>query len=172
MINYDLTKIKTVIFDVDGVLSRQTITLSAAGEPLRTVNIQDGYSIQLAQKLGLRIAIITGGTTEAVHKRYAGLGVEDIYMGCAVKVTTYKDFLTRYGLQNEEVIYVGDDIPDYEIMRLCGCPCCPADACPDIKGISAYVSSRKGGEGVGRDIIEQVLRAQNKWLADAKAFGW
>ncbi len=88
MINYDLTKIKTVIFDVDGVLSRQTITLSAAGEPLRTVNIQDGYSIQLAQKLGLRIAIITGGTTEAVRKRYAGLGVEDIYMGCAVKVTT------------------------------------------------------------------------------------
>lgn len=172
MINYDLTKIKTVIFDVDGVLSRQTITLSAAGEPLRTVNIQDGYSIQLAQKLGLRIAIITGGTTEAVRKRYAGLGVEDIYMGCAVKVTTYKDFLTRYSLQDEEVIYVGDDIPDYEIMRLCGCPCCPADACPDIKDISAYVSSRKGGEGVGRDIIEQVLRAQNKWLADAKAFGW
>lgn len=123
-------------------------------------------------KIGLRIAIITGGTTEAVRKRYAGLGVEDIYMGCAVKVTTYKDFLTRYGLQDEEVIYVGDDIPDYEIMRLCGCPCCPADACPDIKGISAYVSSRKGGEGVGRDIIEQVLRAQNKWLADAKAFGW
>ena len=75
MINYDLTKIKTVIFDVDGVLSRQTITLSATGEPLRTVNIQDGYSIQLAQKLGLRIAIITGGTTEAVRKRYAGLGV-------------------------------------------------------------------------------------------------
>ena len=75
MINYDLTKIKTVIFDVDGVLSRQTITLSAAGEPLRSVNIQDGYSIQLAQKLGLRIAIITGGTTEAVRKRYAGLGV-------------------------------------------------------------------------------------------------
>ena len=172
MINYDLTKIKTVIFDVDGVLSRQTITLSAAGEPLRTVNIQDGYSIQLAQKLGLRIAIITGGTTEAVRKRYAGLGVEDIFMGCAVKVTTYKDFLIRYGLQDEEVIYVGDDIPDYEIMRLCGCPCCPVDACPDIKGISAYVSSRKGGEGVGRDIIEQVLRAQNKWLSDAKAFGW
>ncbi len=75
-------------------------------------------------------------------------------------------------LQDEEVIYVGDDIPDYEIMRLCGCPRRPADACPDIKGISAYVSSRKGGEGVGRDIIEQVLRAQNKWLADAKAFGW
>lgn len=92
MINYDLTKIKTVIFDVDGVLSRQTITLSSDGEPLRTVNIQDGYAIQLAQKLGLRIAIITGGTTEAVRKRYQGLGVEDIYMGCAVKLTTYMRF--------------------------------------------------------------------------------
>ena len=117
MINYDLTKIKTVIFDVDGVLSRQTITLSSEGEPLRTVNIQDGYSIQLAQKLGLRIAIITGGTTSAVRKRYAALGVEDIYMGRAVKATAYKEFLSRYGLRDEEVIYVGDDIPDYEIME-------------------------------------------------------
>ena len=172
MINYDLTKIKTVIFDVDGVLSRQTITLSSDGEPLRTVNIQDGYAIQLAQKLGLRIAIITGGTTEAVRKRYQGLGVEDIYLGCAVKLTTYHAFLANYGLQDEEVIYVGDDVPDYEIMKCCGCPCCPADACSDIKRIATYVSSRKGGEGVGRDVIEQVLRAQNLWLADAKAFGW
>ena len=172
MINYDLTQIKAVIFDVDGVLSRETIVLSSEGEPLRTVNIKDGYAIQLAQKLGLRIAILTGGNTEAIRKRYAGLGVEDIYMGCAVKVTAYREFLKKYALKSEEVMYVGDDIPDYEVMRLSGCPCCPADACPDIKEIATYVSSRNGGDGVGRDVIEQVLRAQDKWLADEKAFGW
>nr|WP_296087240.1 HAD-IIIA family hydrolase [uncultured Prevotella sp.] len=172
MINYDLSKIKTVVFDVDGVLSRQTITLSSTGEPLRTVNIKDGYAIQLAQKVGLRIAILTGGNTEAIRKRYAGLGVEDIFMGCAVKVKTYEEFLQKYGIKHEEVIYVGDDIPDYEVMRLCGCPCCPADACSDIKDISLYISSRNGGDGVGRDVVEQVLRAQGKWLSDAKAFGW
>lgn len=172
MINYDLSKIKTVVFDVDGVLSRQTITLSSTGEPLRTVNIKDGYAIQLAQKVGLRIAILTGGNTEAIRKRYAGLGVEDIFMGCAVKVKTYEEFLQKYGIKHEEVIYVGDDIPDYEVMRLCGCPCCPADACSDIKNISLYISSRNGGDGVGRDVVEQVLRAQGKWLSDAKAFGW
>lgn len=172
MINYDLSKIKTVVFDVDGVLSRQTITLSSTGEPLRTVNIKDGYAIQLAQKVGLRIAILTGGNTEAIRKRYAGLGVEDIFMGCAVKVKTYEEFLQKYGIKHEEVIFVGDDIPDYEVMRLCGCPCCPADACSDIKDISLYISSRNGGDGVGRDVVEQVLRAQGKWLSDAKAFGW
>lgn len=172
MINYDLSKIKTVVFDVDGVLSRQTITLSSTGEPLRTVNIKDGYAIQLAQKVGLRIAILTGGNMEAIRKRYAGLGVEDIFMGCAVKVKTYEEFLQKYGIKHEEVIYVGDDIPDYEVMRLCGCPCCPADACSDIKDISLYISSRNGGDGVGRDVVEQVLRAQGKWLSDAKAFGW
>jgi 3-deoxy-D-manno-octulosonate 8-phosphate phosphatase (KDO 8-P phosphatase) len=172
MIDYELNKIKAVVFDVDGVLSRETIVLSADGEPLRTVNIKDGYAIQLAQKLGLRMAILTGGNTEAVRKRYAGLGVEDIFMGCSVKITTYREFLQKYSLRNEEVIYVGDDIPDYEVMRLCGCPCCPADACPDIKAISTYISTRNGGDGVGRDIIEQVLRAQGKWLANEKAFGW
>ena len=129
MINYDLKKIKAIVFDVDGVLSRQTITLASTGEPLRTVNIKDGYAIQLAQKVGVRIVILTGGTTEAIRKRYEGLGVQDIYMGCAVKINTYDAFLEKYQLSDEEIIYVGDDIPDYEVMRRCGCPCCPADAC-------------------------------------------
>lgn len=172
MINYDLKKIKAVAFDVDGVLSRQTITLSETGEPLRTVNIKDGYAIQLAQKSGLRIAIITGGRAEATRIRYSGLGVEDIYMGCAVKIETYNQFLEKHALKDEEVVYVGDDIPDYEVMRRCGCPCCPADACSDIKETALYISTCNGGEGVGRDVIEQVLRAQGKWLADERAFGW
>lgn len=172
MINYDLSKIKSIIFDVDGVLSKQTIPMSADGQPMRTINIKDGYAIQLAQKCGLRIVILTGGKTEAIRLRYAALGVEDIFMGCAVKIKTYQGFLEKYGLKDEEIIYVGDDIPDYEVMRKCGCPCCPADACPDVKEISTYVSSINGGEGCGRDVVEQVLRAQGKWLSDAKAFGW
>lgn len=172
MINYDLKKIKAIIFDVDGVLSCETITLSSEGEPLRTVNIKDGYAIQLAQKMGLRIAILTGANTNAIRKRYEGLGVEDIYMKAAVKIKIYQSFLEKYNLKDDEIIYVGDDIPDYEVMKQCGCPCCPADACPDIKSISLYISDKAGGMGCGRDIIEQVLRTQEKWLSDAKAFGW
>lgn len=172
MINYDLNKIKAIVFDVDGVLSAETITLSADGEPLRTVNIKDGYAIQLAQKTGVRIAILTGGNTKSVRLRYERLGVEDIYMQCAVKIKTYDEFLAKYGLHDDEVIFMGDDIPDYQVMQRCGCPCCPADACAEIKQISRYISSCKGGFGCGRDVVEQVLRAQGKWLANAKAFGW
>lgn len=172
MISYDLTKIKAIIFDIDGVLSAETITLSDTGVPLRTVNIKDGYAIQLAMKLGLRIVILTGGNTPSVRVRYEGLGVEDIYMGCAVKIETYQQFLTKYGLTDEEVMYMGDDIPDLEIMRRVGCPVCPKDACAEIKEVSLYVSDRIGGHGCGRDVIEQVLRAQGKWVMNAKAFGW
>ena len=122
--------------------------------------------------MGLHIAILTGAATPSVALRYQKLGVTDVFLSCAVKVETYERFLAAYGLTDEEVLYVGDDIPDYEVMKRCGCPCCPADACSDIKAISLYVSDRKGGYGCGRDIVEQVLRAQGKWLSDAKAFGW
>lgn len=172
MINYDLKKIRAIVFDVDGVLSCSTIPIDTVGDPLRTVNIKDGYAIQLAQKMGLRIAIMTGGNTPAIELRYKKLGVEDIYMKCAVKIQTWNEFLQKYGYDASEVIYVGDDIPDYEIMKIAGCPCCPADACPDIKEISLYISDKTGGNGCGRDVIEQVLRAQGKWLSSAKAFGW
>lgn len=172
MINYDLNKIRAVVFDVDGVLSESTITLHPDGEPMRTVNIKDGYAIQLAVKRGLRIAIMTGADVKSIRMRYEKLGVKDIFTGCSVKIKTYDAFLSEYSLKDDEVIYVGDDIPDYEVMSRCGCPCCPADACADIKTVSNYVSNAVGGRGVGRDIIEQVLRAQGKWLSDKKAFGW
>ena len=172
MINYDLTKIRAIIFDVDGVLSAETITLSPEGDPQRTVNIKDGYAIQLAVKLGLRIAIITGGNTKAIRVRYERLGVEDIFMGCAVKVKTYEDFLSKYGLTDEEVMYMGDDIPDLEIMHRVGCPVCPKDACPEVQNASVYVSHLKGGYGCGRDVIEQTLRAKGLWQMNATAFGW
>ncbi|SEV82102.1 3-deoxy-D-manno-octulosonate 8-phosphate phosphatase (KDO 8-P phosphatase) [Prevotella sp. khp7] len=172
MINYDLNKIRAIIFDIDGVLSSETITLSSEGEPLRTVNIKDGYAIQLAVKHGLKIAILTGANVSSIRRRYEGLGVEDIYTGCAVKIETYDKFLNKYGISDDEVMYMGDDIPDLEIMRRVGCPVCPKDACNEIKSISLYVSDLIGGHGCGRDVIEQVLRAQGKWVMDKKAFGW
>ena len=172
MIDYDLRLIKAVVLDVDGVLSCQTISMDAQGEPQRSINIQDGYANQLARKMGMRIAIITGGRTPAIRLRYEYLGVEDIYLGSAVKINTYEDFLKKYGYDNQEILYMGDDIPDFEILKVCGCPCCPADAASDVRDICTYVSHRNGGEGCVRDVIEQVLRAQGKWLSSAEAFGW
>lgn len=172
MINYDLSKIRAVVFDLDGVLSSEIIALGVDGTPLRTVNIKDGYAIQLAMKMGLRVAILSGCKIEAVRKRYEGLGMEDIYLGAAVKIKIYDDFIVKYGFKDDEVIFMGDDIPDLEVMRRVGCAVCPKDACPEVKAVSCYVSNRCGGQGCGRDIIEQVLRAQGKWLKDERAFGW
>lgn len=172
MINYDLTKIRAIIFDLDGVLSAETIAMDINGTPLRTVNIKDGYAIQLAMKLGLRIAILSGCRVESVRHRYEGLGMEDIYLGASVKIQVYEQFLAKYGLKDSEVMFMGDDIPDLEVMRRVGCPVCPADACAEVKAASLYVSQRKGGQGCGRDVIEQTLRAQDKWLSDERAFGW
>ena len=172
MINYDLQKIRAVVFDLDGVLSSETIALGMDGTPLRTVNIKDGYAIQLALKMGLRVAIISGCKIEAVRKRYEVLGMEDIYLGAAVKIKIYDDFIAKYGLKDDEIIFMGDDIPDLEVMRRVGCAVCPKDACPEVKAASCYVSERCGGQGCGRDVIEQVLRAQGKWLKDERAFGW
>ena len=172
MINYDLQKIRAVIFDVDGVLSKQTIQLSADGDPLRTVNIKDGYAIQLAVKEGLRVAIITGAYTENIKVRYERLGGEDIRLKSAVKMKVYDELKEKYGWHDDEVLYMGDDIPDLEVMRIVGCPVCPADACREVKETSIYVSQYDGGCGCARDVIEQVLRAQHKWLQDEKAFGW
>jgi len=172
MINYDLTKIKAIIFDIDGVLSRQTILMDEHGEPVRTMNIHDGYAIQLASKLGLCIAIITGGRSRDIKLRYEYLGVKNVFLGSAIKITVYDKFLMDNNLDDEQILYMGDDIPDYQIMKQCGCPCCPADASRDIKAVSIYVSPKNGGEGCARDVIEQVLRAQGKWLDDVEAFGW
>lgn len=170
-INYDLTRIKALAFDVDGVLSADMIPLHPSGEPMRSVNIKDGYAIQLAVKKGLYIAIITGGRTDAVRKRFAGLGVTDLYLGSAVKIHDYRAFREKYELSNDEILYMGDDIPDIEVMRECGLACCPKDAAPEVKMVSKYISHVNGGYGCGRDVIEQVMKAQDKWMSD-EAFGW
>lgn len=170
-INYDLKKIKAFVFDVDGVLSRDVVSLHPNGDPMRTVNIKDGYALQLAVKLGYEVAIITGGYTEAVRLRYSRLGIKHIYMRSAVKIHDYHDFLKKTGVQAEEVIYCGDDIPDYDVMREAGLPVAPADAAPEIKAIARYISRFNGGDGIARDVIEQTLKAQGRWM-QGEAFGW
>ena len=172
MINADLKQIKAVIFDVDGVLSKSTISLGSDGEPQRTVNIKDGYAMQFAVKCGIHLAILSGAKTESLRWRYERLGIKDVVLGADVKIKFYDDFKKKYNLKDENIIFVGDDIPDFQIMKICGLPCCPADAVPEIKAISKYISFVKGGEGVARDILEQILKAQNLWMKDHSAFGW
>lgn len=170
-IPFDLQKIKAFVFDVDGVLSCDVIPLHPNGDPMRTVNIKDGYALQLAVRKGFHVAIITGAYTDAVKIRFSRLGISHIYMRSAIKIDDFKDFLKKTGISPEEVMYAGDDIPDYEVMKMAGLPVAPADAAPEIKGIAKYISPRRGGEGVARDVIEQTMKAQGLWLGE-EAFGW
>ena len=172
MINYNLSKIKALAFDVDGVLSMLTVSMQPDGMPQRTVNIRDGYALQLAVKSGLKVAIITGAAVASVRKRYEWLNIQDVYIGCSRKIDIYQQFLAKHGLKDEEVLYMGDDIPDYEVLQRCGLPCCPADAAQEIRDICTYVSPLCGGYGCARDVIEQVLSAQGKWMAGEHAFAW
>lgn len=171
-INYDLRLIKAVAFDVDGVLSPSTIPLHPDGTPMRMVNIKDGYALQLAVKMGLHVAIITGADSEAVRKRFEGLGIKDVYMKVSTKLPCLRQWMEKYDLQPHEVAYVGDDIPDYEAMQAVGLSIAPADAAQEIKEGATSVSRFNGGEGVGRDILEQLLKSQGLWMSNEKAFGW
>lgn len=171
-INYELKKIRGFAFDVDGVLSPSTIPMSEQGEPMRMVNIKDGYALQLAVKHGYHIAIITGGRTESVRFRYEALGIRDIYLGAAHKIEIFKEWMSSKHLTPDEVAYMGDDIPDLTCMRLAGLPCAPHDACHDVRSAATYISHVNGGYGCVRDLVEQVMRAKGDWLKDAKAFGW
>lgn len=171
-ISHDLTTIKAIIFDVDGVLSSNVIPLHISGEPMRTANLKDGYAIVQAVKKGLTIAIISGGRAEAVRKRFEGLGVSYIYLGACNKKKDFEDFLEKTGLKPQEIAYMGDDIPDYEVMQMVGLPACPADAAFEIRSVSKYISHKNGGEGCGRDLIEQILKAQGLWMMDSDAFAW
>lgn len=161
-----------MVFDVDGVLSDTTIPMDDEGQPLRTLNVKDGYAIQLAVKRGLVIGIISGGRSRSIEKRYEYLGVKHIYMGSSYKIRDLENLTATAGIGLDEMLYMGDDIPDYEVMKSVGCPVCPQDAADEIKEISKYISPYKGGHGAVRDVIEQVLKAQGKWMSDKVAFGW
>ena len=166
-----LSEVKAFVFDIDGVLSLQTINLNSFGVPGRTVNLRDGYALQLAVKKGYRIAIISGSRSKDYLKRLKMLGISDVWLNSRKKIDHYNSFLSKYGLDKEQVLYMGDDIPDFEVMKQSGIPVCPADADSEIKQIAIYISDKKGGEGCVRDIIEQVLRLHNNWM-DSDAFLW
>ena len=154
----DLAKVKAFVFDIDGVMSLQTISLNAFGVPNRTVNLRDGYAIQLAVKKGYRVAIISGSNAKEYIKRLKLLGVKDVYLNSRSKVEHFNSFLKKYNIQKSDVLFMGDDIPDYGVMKLAGIPVCPADADSEIRQVASYISDKRGGEGCVRDVIEQVLR--------------
>ncbi|WP_343692009.1 HAD-IIIA family hydrolase [Chitinophaga sp.] len=158
--------ITTFVFDVDGVLTDGTVQLLPNGEQSRRMNIKDGYALQLAVKKGYRVAIISGGRSESVVSRLQGLGIKDIYTGITDKQEKLQDYVFENELQWEQVIFMGDDIPDYRAMQLVGLPVCPADAVPEIKSISRYISPVNGGNGCVREVIEKVLKLNGHWTID------
>ena len=159
-----LPEINTFIFDVDGVLTDGSVLLLPTGEQVRKMNNKDGFALQHAVKKGYKVVIISGGSSEAVRLRLNGLGVKDIFLKVDNKVEVFKKYVAEHQLQKESILYMGDDIPDYEVMQLCGVTTCPKNAAIEIKGISDYISDKNGGEGCVRDIIEQVLRCNGDWV--------
>lgn len=159
-----LQHINTFIFDIDGVLTEGSVHVTTDGELLRTMNIRDGYAMKAAIENGYRICIISGGTNEGVRVRLQNLGIQEIYLGRLQKTETFKELLVKYGIDASQVLYMGDDLPDYPVMQLVGLPTCPQDAVPEIKAISRYISHKNGGKGAVRDVIEQVMKEQGTWM--------
>lgn len=155
--------ITTVVLDVDGVLTNGDIILMPGMQPVRKMNAKDGYAMQLAVRNGIRMAIITGGRSPEVKERLNGLGITDIYLGASSKMESYEDLKMCYDLKDEEILYMGDDLPDYDIMKIVGLAAAPQDAAPEIKSVSDYVSPIDGGRGCVRDVLEQLLKIQGKW---------
>lgn len=165
-----LHKIKAFVFDFDGVMTDGSVWTFADRETVRAGNIKDGFALQYAKKKGYITAVLSGATSLSINNRMEALGcdIDDIMTGCANKIETYEAFLQRHNLADDEVLYMGDDIPDYEIMQRAGVATCPADAAEEIKLIADYISLYPGGNGCVRDVIEQVLRLHGKWFhADA-----
>lgn len=166
-----LRPITAFMLDVDGVLTDGMVTTMPDGEQVRRMNIKDGYALQHAVKKGYHISIISGGKSESVRKRLNTLGITEVNLACKNKVEVFEQLKEKFGLKKEQILYMGDDIPDYKVMQSVGFAACPNDAAEEIKGISDYISSKKGGEGCVRDLVEQVLKLQGKWF-DEDSFEW
>ncbi|MFV8333490.1 KdsC family phosphatase [Flavobacterium sp. GSP14] len=160
-----MNDISTFIFDVDGVLTDSSVFVTNEGEILRTMSIRDGYAMKAAVESGYNVCIISGGSNDGVRIRLRNLGITDIHLGTPNKVETFKEYTDVYTINPEHVLYMGDDIPDYHVMKLVGLAACPQDASPEIKAISKYISHKNGGKGAARDVIEQVMKTQGKWMA-------
>lgn len=159
----DLLRVRAFAFDVDGVLSGTKAFLYPDGQPMRSTNMRDGYAIRHALKRGFPVAVITGGISDAMKVRFEFLGIKDVYTGVEDKIICLNDFVARRNITTDGVLYMGDDLPDQEVMKVVGIPTCPNNAVEEIKSLSKYISDIKGGEGCVRDVIEQVLRAQKMW---------
>jgi 3-deoxy-D-manno-octulosonate 8-phosphate phosphatase (KDO 8-P phosphatase) len=158
-----LKQIKAFVFDVDGVLSTSQVTILPDGELGRTTNVKDGFALAQAVKNGYILGLISGGKSEAVAQRYLNLGVHSVYIRSNDKMKDFNDFLNKHNISASQVLYMGDDLPDIEVMKACAVACCPADAVEDVKAISLYVSGLNGGDGCVRDVIAQVMKTQNTW---------
>ena len=170
-LNEMLTKVTTFIFDYDGVMTDGTVYMDSNGDPLRTSNVKDGYALQLAGKLGYHVAVISGAIVTNITRRLNMLGVEDVFTGIPDKVVKLEVYMEQYHLTPDQIVFMGDDIPDLKVMHRVGLAACPADAADEVKQICHFVSNRPGGRGCVRDIIEQTLKAQGKWLT-AEAYSW
>ncbi|PCI11955.1 MAG: 3-deoxy-D-manno-octulosonate 8-phosphate phosphatase [Flavobacteriaceae bacterium] len=158
-----MPQITTFIFDVDGVLTDGTIQVLENGDMIRNMNIKDGYALKTAVDAGYKVCIISGGSSEGVRVRLERLGLTDVYLGAHNKIEQFNEIIKKHHLKAEEVLYMGDDIPDYPVMKLVGLACSPKDAAPEIQGISHYISQKNGGKGCVRDVIEQVLKVRGDW---------
>ena len=158
-----MNQIDTFVFDVDGVLTDSSVHVSQDGEMLRIMNIRDGFALKAALESGYKVCIITGGSNDGVRIRLKNLGIQDIYLSSSDKVKTFTEYCSLQNISAENVLYMGDDIPDYHVMQLVGLATCPQDAVPEIKAVSKYISHVNGGRGAVRDVIEQVMKVQGKW---------
>jgi 3-deoxy-D-manno-octulosonate 8-phosphate phosphatase (KDO 8-P phosphatase) len=167
-----LKGVTTFIFDYDGVMTDGKVYLLNKGDALRTGHVRDGYAMQYAVKMGYRVVIISGGKAEGVYKRFSVLTVKDVFMGVGDKLEIFRNYIGENDLKNEEILFMGDDIPDFLLMKEAGISACPADAAEEIKSVADYISPINGGEGCVRDIIEQTLKIQGKWFDEKQAFVW
>jgi len=158
-----LPNIKTFIFDVDGVLTDGSLLIDSDGNMLRKMNVKDGYALKVAIDSGYNVCIISGGNNESVRKRLKGLGIKEIHLGSENKTEQLNSFIKKYDLDKKNILFMGDDIPDIPVLKIIGLPCCPQDATPEVKNLCSYVSHKNGGMGAVRDVIEQVMKIQNKW---------
>lgn len=163
-----LKLIKTFVFDMDGVLTDGGLLIDDTDQWLRRMHVRDGYAIQLAVQSGFNVIVISGSNSPQVTERLKKLGIENVFMKVTEKAKFLREFAYRNNLTLGEMLFMGDDIPDYECMQLVGFACCPADAAPEILDICKYISPYKGGDGCVRDIIEKVLKLNNKWILHTK----
>lgn len=166
-----LKDITTFVFDVDGVFTDGSLVL-VPGEMARVMNVKDGFAVQLAIKIGIRIAIITGGSSQIVKQRLEGLGIKDVFLKCHNKPEVLSKYMADHNLNKSEICYMGDDIPDLAIMKDIGLSVAPNDACEEIKAVSDYVSDKKGGKGCVRDVLEQYMKVHEMWLSDEESTLW